>query len=93
MSESELLKERVRQLEQQLKELPQKILRDVTKMIQMHTHEMGGHVIWKLPPGGIKSLLEEEESSTTMSAAELMGTEKVTLKDSVIITKQPAQVD
>lgn len=93
MSGSEQLEERVRLLEQQLKELPQKLLRDATKMVQMHSHEMGGAVIWKLPAGGLKSLLEKEKSVVTKSVAELMGTGKVTLQDSVVIKREPAKVD
>lgn len=93
MSGLERLEERIALLEQQLKELPQKLLRDATKILQMHSHEMGGSVIWKLPAGGLKSLLEEEKSAVTKSVAELMGTGKVTLKDKVVIKREPAVVD
>ena len=91
MKDLEQLEARVRLLEKQLLELPQKILLDVKKLADMHTHEMGGKIIWKIPVEDLKKVLEEQAASAKTPVGPLMPTEKLKINDEVIITKNPVE--
>lgn len=58
MSDSEDLESRVKRLENLIVGLPQKILMDAKKMMDLHDHAMGSRVIWRLPPEALKKLIE-----------------------------------
>lgn len=91
MSDLKQLEARVHQLEKQLLELPQKILLDVKKLVDMHVHEMGGKIIWKVPIEDLKKVLEEQAASIKAAAKPLVVREKVTINDELIITKNPVE--
>ena len=71
MCDSEQLEARISVLEKQLIELPQKILRDAKKLMDMHTHEMGGKIVWKVPVDELKKVLEKQMVSTKPPAGKL----------------------
>jgi len=62
MNENEELEARINQLEQELKELPRKILSDVKKLITLHTHEVSDKVRWRLPVDLVKQSLGQSKS-------------------------------
>ena len=91
MSDFKQLEARISRLEKQLTELPPKILLEVKKLADMHTHDMGGKIIWKIPVEDLKKVLEEQAASAKTPVGPLMPTEKLKINDEVIITKNPVE--
>jgi molecular chaperone GrpE (heat shock protein) len=59
MSELEVLKARVARLETELSNQRRVFIKEVRKMIDFHTHTLGGKVVWEFPPEVMKKGLEK----------------------------------
>ena len=64
MCNSEELENRVKRLESLVVGLPQKILMDVKKMMDLHDHALASRVIWRLPPEALKKVIDAAKVKT-----------------------------
>lgn len=91
MSDIGQLEALIRRLETKLEELPQKILSDVKKLMDLHTHEMGGKPIWKFPPDVVKAAVEKAAAKKSPQNKEEQFSETVSVKDQCIAILTPAE--
>ena len=93
MSDIEQLEARIKELEQQLVELPRRILSEVKKLMEMHTHEMGGSIIWKIPVEELKKAQERQRTTSENPNNTMVVKDPVTLKDEVVIKIEKTEVE
>ena len=93
MNDLEQLEARIKELEQQVVELPQKILSDFKKLIEMHSHEMGGSVIWKIPVEELKKAQERQAAASKPANKTTVVKDPITLKDEVVIKIETVEAE
>lgn len=81
MSDLEELESRVKRLENLMAGLPQKILMDAKKMMDLHDHAMGSRVIWRLSPKALKKAIDVAKAKTEPSPSHSDFSETVKAED------------
>ena len=81
MSDLEDLESRVKRLENLMAGLPQKILMDAKKMMDLHDHAMGSRVIWRLSPEALKKVIDAAKVKTEPSSSHSNFSETVEASD------------
>lgn len=89
MTSTERLESLVKELTDKLEQLPRKVLLDVKKLMDLHTHEMGGKVVWKVPPEVMKEIMKRVAEKNSVSRDQDNFAENVTAKDQFIATLTP----
>lgn len=91
MNNLDELEGRVKRLENLMAGLPQKILMDAKKMMDMHDHAMGSRVIWRLSPEALKKIIGMRKEKMESSPAHSNFTETIDAKDLLTLTLTPVE--
>ena len=81
MDELKVLHARITQLEVRLSNQRRVILTEVRKMIDFHTHTLGGRVVWEFPPEVVKKGLEKMADAKKKPQRRSNAEEKVPVSD------------
>lgn len=81
MSELETLKATVVRLETELSNQRRAMLTEVRKMIDFHTHTLGGKVVWEFPPEVVKKGLQLMADAAKKAQQHTGAEEKVPVSD------------
>ncbi len=93
MSDLDELRTRIERLEQELASQRRETIIEVKKLIEFHTHTLGGKVMWEFPPELQQKILEAmRESLRKTKPVSVKNEEKMTLKDDLKIIMTPGGV-
>lgn len=81
MSELERLKARVARLEAELSNQRRTMLKEFRKMIDFHTHTLGGKVVWEFPPEVVKKGIQIMAKAAKKEKQQSGNVEKVPVSD------------
>ena len=81
MSELETLKARISRLETEMSNQRRVILKEVRRMIDFHTHTLGGKVVWEFPPEVVKEGLQRMADAARNAQRQTGAEEKVPVSD------------
>ena len=81
MSELEKLKARVSRMETELSNQRRTMIKEFRKMIDFHTHTLGGKVVWEFPPHVVKEGLKRMTNAAKNTEKPSVANERVPVSD------------